>query len=55
MRRYQHTTNPLPDRKALDELVFSILGFTDAEVQALYAGLLELTANRLRKARTFKI
>jgi hypothetical protein len=46
--------NPLPDRKALDELVFSILGFTDVEVQALYIGLLELTANRLRKARTFK-
>lgn len=45
--------NPLPDRKALDELVFKILGFTDEEVQALYTGLLELTANRLRKARTF--
>jgi len=46
--------NPLPDRKALDEVVFRALGLTDQEVRALYAGLLELTANRLRKARTFK-
>ena len=45
--------NPLPDRKALDEIVFNALGFTQQETQALYAGLLELTANRLRKARTF--
>jgi len=46
--------NPLPDRKALDEVVFKALGLTDSEVKALYAGLLELTANRLRKAKTFK-
>jgi hypothetical protein len=45
--------NPLPDRKALDEVVFRVLGLTDQEIKALYAGLLELTANRLRKARTF--
>lgn len=45
--------NPLPDRKALDEVVFRALELTDQEVTALYAGLLELTANRLRKARTF--
>ena len=45
--------NPLPDRKALDEVVFRALGLTDQEIKALYAGLLELTANRLRKARTF--
>ena len=45
--------NPLPDRKALDEVVFRALGLTDQEITVLYAGLLELTANRLRKARTF--
>jgi hypothetical protein len=45
--------NPLPDRKALDEVVFRALGLTDQEIKALYAGLLELTANRLRKAKTF--
>jgi len=45
--------NPLPDRKALDEVIFQALGLTDQEIKALYAGLLELTANRLRKARTF--
>lgn len=45
--------NPLPDRKALDEIVFRALGLTDQEIKALYAGLLDLTAGRLRKARTF--
>lgn len=45
--------NPLPDRKALDEIVFRALGLTEQEIKSLYAGLLELTANRLRKARTF--
>lgn len=44
---------PLPDRKALDDIVFQTLGLTDQEIKALYAGLLELTANRLRKAKTF--
>jgi hypothetical protein len=46
--------NPLPDRKALDEVVFRALGLTDQEIKALYAGLLGLTANRLSKANTFK-
>lgn len=45
--------NPLPDRKALDDIVFHALGLTDQEIKALYTGLLELTANRLRKAKTF--
>ena len=30
------------------------MGLTEEEIKALYAGLLELTANRLRKASTFK-
>lgn len=46
--------HPLPDRKAIDEVVFQALGLTAKEIKELYAGLLELTANRLRKARTFK-
>jgi hypothetical protein len=29
------------------------LGLTDLEIKELYAGMLELTANRLRKAKTF--
>lgn len=45
---------PLPDRKAIDDVVFQALGLTEEEIKALYAGLLELTANRLRKASTFK-
>jgi hypothetical protein len=45
--------NPLPDRKALDEVVFQALGLTKQEIKTLYAGLLELTSNRLRKAKTF--
>ncbi len=45
--------NPLPDRKALDEIVFRALGLNDQEIKAMYAGLLELTANRIRKAKTF--
>ncbi|MDD2261951.1 MAG: Eco57I restriction-modification methylase domain-containing protein [Clostridia bacterium] len=49
-----NNANPLQDRKALDEVVFKALGLTDSEIEALYAGLLELTANRLRKANTFK-
>ncbi len=45
--------NPLPDRKAIDDIVSKALDLNDQEVKALYEGLLELTANRLRKARTF--
>lgn len=44
---------PLQDRKALDELVFQALGLADYEIRAIYAGMLELTANRLRKAKSF--
>jgi len=44
--------NPLPDRKALDDVIFSVLGLSDSEIKAVYAGLLELTSNRLKKARS---
>ena len=46
--------NPLPDRKALDDVVFQALGLTIPERKALYAGLLTLTSNRLTKAKAFK-
>lgn len=45
--------NPLPDRKALDEVVFKALGLSGHQINELYAGLLELTANRINKAKTF--
>lgn len=45
--------NPLADRKALDEVVFKALGLNHQEIRALYAGLLKLTSNRLKKAKTF--
>lgn len=44
---------PLADRKALDDLVFQTLGLNQKEIKALYTGLLELTAYRLKKANTF--
>jgi methylase of polypeptide subunit release factors len=46
--------NPLPDRKALDDVIFSILGLSDSEIKAVYSGLLELTSNRLKKANSLK-
>lgn len=45
--------NPLADRKALDEVVFKALGLNHQEIRTLYAGLLKLTSNRLKKAKTF--
>ncbi|HOD18566.1 MAG TPA: Eco57I restriction-modification methylase domain-containing protein [Candidatus Cloacimonadota bacterium] len=48
-----NNANPLSDRKAIDDIVFQILGLTKPEIKTFYASMLELTANRLRKARTF--
>ena len=47
--------NPLPDRKLLDNVVFSILGLSNSEIQEVYAGLLELTSSRLKKANSLKL
>ncbi len=44
--------NPLPDRKALDDIVFDILGLTEDERQEVYWAVCELVANRLIKARS---
>ncbi|MBI4621474.1 MAG: hypothetical protein HY739_15170 [Desulfobacterales bacterium] len=32
----EQTPNPLPDRKALDDIVFDVLGLTDAERNEVY-------------------
>ncbi len=44
--------NPLPDRKALDDIVFDILGLTEDERNEVYWSVTELVANRLKKAKS---
>ncbi|MEM3484368.1 MAG: DNA methyltransferase [Candidatus Bathyarchaeia archaeon] len=44
--------NPLPDRKALDDIVFDALGLTDEERKQVYWAVAELVKNRLEKARS---
>ena len=44
--------NPLPDRKALDDVVFDILGLTQAERDEVYWAVCELVRNRLEKAKS---
>jgi len=43
---------PLPDRKALDDIVFDILGLTEDERNEVYWAVCELVKNRLEKARS---
>ena len=42
----------LPDRRALDEVVFEVLGLTEEEQLAVYRAVVELVKNRLVKARS---
>ncbi len=42
--------NPLPDRKALDDIVFDILGLTQEERDEVYRSVCELVKNRLEGA-----
>lgn len=42
--------NPLPDRKALDDVIFDILGLTQNERREVYWSVCELVKNRLDKA-----
>ncbi|MCL4384901.1 MAG: Eco57I restriction-modification methylase domain-containing protein [Actinobacteria bacterium] len=42
--------NPLPDRKALDDIIFDILGLTEEERKEVYWAVCELVQNRLNKA-----
>lgn len=44
--------NPLPDRKALDDIVFDALGLTEAERKEVYWSVAELVKNRLDKAKS---
>jgi hypothetical protein len=44
--------NPLPDRKALDDVVFDALGLTEAERKEVYWAVCQLVQNRLKKARS---
>jgi len=44
--------NPLPDRKALDNIVFDVLGLTKDERREVYWAVCELVKSRLEKARS---
>ena len=44
--------NPLPDRKALDDIIFDALGLSKAEREEVYYAVCELVQNRLNKARS---
>jgi len=46
--------NPLPDRKALDDVVFDVLELTNEERKEVYWATAELVKNRLDKARSVK-
>jgi hypothetical protein len=48
----EQTPEPLPDRKALDDIVFDILGLTEDERNEVYWSVCELVKNRLEKARS---
>ena len=43
--------NPLPDRKASDDIVFDALGLTEEERKEVYWSVAELVKNRLEKAK----
>jgi len=44
--------NPLPDRKALDDIIFNILELTKEERNEVYWSVCELVKNRLEKANS---
>ena len=48
----EQNPNPLPDRKALDDIVFDILGLTQQERNEVYWAVCELVKNRLEKAKS---
>ena len=48
----EQAPNPLPDRKALDDIVFDALGLTEEERKEVYWAVAELVQNRLKKARS---
>jgi hypothetical protein len=46
--------NPLPDRKALDDIVFDALGLTEEERKEAYRAVCQLVWDRISKARSVK-
>jgi hypothetical protein len=51
---YEQVPSPLPDRKALDDIVFDTLGLTEKERKEVYWAIAELVKNRSDKARSVK-
>ncbi len=49
---HEQEPNPLPDRKALDDIVFDALGLTEEERKEVYWAVAELVQNRLKKAKS---
>ena len=45
---------PLPDRKALDDLVFDVLGLTDEERKEVYRAICQLVWERISRARSVR-
>lgn len=41
-----------PDRRALNEVVFDVLGLTEGEREAVYEAVVELVRRRLERARS---
>jgi len=48
----EQVSNPLPDRKELDDIVFDIIGLTEDERKEVYWAVAELVQNRLKKAKS---
>lgn len=48
----EQNPNPLPDGKALDDVVFDILGLSQAERDKVYWSVSELVKNRIEKVRS---
>lgn len=46
--------NPLPDRKALDDIVFDALGLTEEERKDVYRAVCQLVWDRISKARSVR-
>lgn len=44
--------NPLPDRKALDDIVFDALGLSEEERKEVYRAVCQLVWERISKARS---
>ena len=45
---------PLPDRCALDDIIFDVLGLTQGERDAVYEAVVNLVEARLKKARSLR-